>query len=144
MSAAGILIVVIVAWFGLGLANGLVAIPISRTRPHLARALGYTSVFVGLISSLGALSGAGGSPISVLPLMTALMPIAAGSAAIALANKRLRSLWTESHWIRCVRCGYDLHGLAEPRCPECGKEFPEEWLAINRTPEPPRSDHPAE
>ena len=23
---------------------------------------------------------------------------------------------------RCVSCGYDLHGLPEPRCPECGNE----------------------
>jgi len=38
------------------------------------------------------------------------------------------------HWIdrvilidrlafRCTRCGYDLRGLREPRCPECGTEF---------------------
>lgn len=25
--------------------------------------------------------------------------------------------------IACPRCGYDLRGLAEPRCPECGLEF---------------------
>ena len=24
---------------------------------------------------------------------------------------------------RCIRCGYDLHGLTEPRCPECGTPF---------------------
>ncbi len=24
---------------------------------------------------------------------------------------------------RCVRCGYNLHGLTEPRCPECGTRF---------------------
>ncbi len=23
----------------------------------------------------------------------------------------------------CITCGYDLHGLPEPRCPECGREF---------------------
>jgi len=23
----------------------------------------------------------------------------------------------------CVRCGYLLHGLSEPRCPECGTPF---------------------
>jgi len=23
----------------------------------------------------------------------------------------------------CVECGYDLAGLSEPRCPECGKAF---------------------
>ena len=30
--------------------------------------------------------------------------------------------------IRCVRCGYDLRWLAEPRCPECGTEFDPELL----------------
>ena len=25
--------------------------------------------------------------------------------------------------LRCQHCGYSLHGLAEPRCPECGRPF---------------------
>jgi hypothetical protein len=25
--------------------------------------------------------------------------------------------------IRCLTCGYDLRGLPEPRCPECGRGF---------------------
>lgn len=25
----------------------------------------------------------------------------------------------------CLKCGYDLRGLPEPRCPECGTEFQE-------------------
>ena len=32
-----------------------------------------------------------------------------------------RFVWHRSG--RCVRCGYNLHGLIEPRCPECGNEF---------------------
>ena len=28
--------------------------------------------------------------------------------------------------VGCARCGYDLRGLAEPRCPACGLEF--EWF----------------
>ena len=23
----------------------------------------------------------------------------------------------------CTNCGYDIHGLPEPRCPECGQPF---------------------
>ena len=33
----------------------------------------------------------------------------------------------------CVRCGYDLRGLPEPRCPECGTPF--EQLKIFIPPE---------
>jgi len=29
----------------------------------------------------------------------------------------------ERHGFRCQRCGYDLQGQVEPRCPECGREF---------------------
>lgn len=25
--------------------------------------------------------------------------------------------------MRCKQCGYDLHGLSERRCPECGRRF---------------------
>ncbi len=32
----------------------------------------------------------------------------------------LRMLQAEN---RCTRCGYDLRGLTEPRCPECGTPF---------------------
>jgi len=28
----------------------------------------------------------------------------------------------------CVRCGYDLRGQIEPRCPECGSAFDERFL----------------
>ncbi len=36
---------------------------------------------------------------------------------IARASRRLQN--------RCVKCGYDLCGLPEPRCPECGTGFQE-------------------
>src|SRR5688572_30737559 len=29
----------------------------------------------------------------------------------------------EQIYARCLRCGYQLHGLPEPRCPECGNDF---------------------
>ncbi|MBN1347708.1 MAG: hypothetical protein JXQ73_33785 [Phycisphaerae bacterium] len=28
----------------------------------------------------------------------------------------------------CIRCGYDLRGQTEPRCPECGTPFAEGLL----------------
>lgn len=32
----------------------------------------------------------------------------------------------------CVNCGYDLRGLEEPRCPECGEAFDPALTAIAR------------
>lgn len=34
----------------------------------------------------------------------------------------------ESPWLRCPVCRYDLRGLAENRCPECGTAFDAEYL----------------
>ena len=31
----------------------------------------------------------------------------------------------------CLPCGYNLHGLTEPRCPECGTPFDEQLLNKN-------------
>lgn len=39
--------------------------------------------------------------------------------------------------VECVRCGYNLRGLAQPRCPECGLEF--EWADLF---DPARRRHP--
>ena len=30
----------------------------------------------------------------------------------------------------CVRCGYNLTGLPEPRCPECGEAFERKGDAV--------------
>lgn len=29
---------------------------------------------------------------------------------------------------RCTQCGYDLHGIGSPTCPECGHEIPEKEM----------------
>ncbi len=49
--------------------------------------------------------------------------IASGAlAAILFLSPRVRSWWRVRH-NRCVRCGYSLVGLHDPRCPECGTQF---------------------
>lgn len=40
------------------------------------------------------------------------------SMAVTISLKRRR----HKHGV-CTRCGYDLRGLPEPRCPECGLPF---------------------
>ena len=46
-------------------------------------------------------------------------------------GRRVPASWVEiiGPTLSCVRCGYSLVGLQEPRCPECGLEFPTSWLA---------------
>jgi hypothetical protein len=54
-------------------------------------------------------------------LPTVLLLIAP-SVALVRGPWRRRRRHRRGH---CLRCGYDLTGLAEPRCPECGRAF--EW-----------------
>jgi hypothetical protein len=53
------------------------------------------------------------------PIIFWLVPYAALSGVVFLRN-RYRPIYPPGH---CGRCGYDLQGLPEPRCPECGKPF---------------------
>jgi hypothetical protein len=39
------------------------------------------------------------------------------------ACRRMERQLQDPLWPRCVRCGYSLRGLTEPRCPECGTPF---------------------
>lgn len=44
--------------------------------------------------------------------------IASGSAAMSAPD------WSLVHFdVGCARCGHDLHGQTEPKCPACGLEF---------------------
>ena len=52
--------------------------------------------------------------LSVLGILA--MPLWA--MALRLARRRFRHARE-----LCVGCGYNLHGLTEPRCPECGTPF---------------------
>lgn len=54
------------------------------------------------------------------------MIIAAGMLNYILFD---RAVVHERAGFRCRRCGYDLQGQVEPRCPECGSEFDRAELA---------------
>ncbi len=41
-------------------------------------------------------------------------------SAVVFVRNRYRPVYPTGH---CAKCGYDLQGLPEPRCPECGKPF---------------------
>lgn len=40
---------------------------------------------------------------------------------------------------RCGQCGYLLHGVEQPRCPECSAPFPESWLVFTAKGDPTAS-----
>jgi hypothetical protein len=62
-------------------------------------------------------------PFWVPPL---LFLIVAGVPLLWFVQRRYRRIRRG----QCVRCGYDLTGLVEPRCPECGRAilFPRGWF----------------
>ena len=57
-----------------------------------------------------------GAPFWALACVMVIWP------ASALISGPLRR-WRRRRHGHCAKCGYDLHGLTEPRCPECGREF---------------------
>lgn len=61
-------------------------------------------------------------PVWVFILMFAIKPIWS-----FIAWRRRRKLTSDGHQV-CASCGYDLHGIENNRCPECGEGF---------TPSPP-------
>ncbi len=53
-------------------------------------------------------------------------PMAVPALLIGVTFWHHRLYWSKKKWLqggRCSDCGYLLHGLVEPRCPECGTTF---------------------
>ncbi len=60
-------------------------------------------------------------PTGVQPIgMTANTSIYAAGWFLLLAAPRGLRCWRRSHRGLCARCGYDLHGVHDNCCPECG------------------------
>lgn len=38
--------------------------------------------------------------------------------------------------LACMCCGYSLYGATTNRCPECGEQFPVEWLKVTQAGDP--------
>lgn len=49
--------------------------------------------------------------------------LGAGVGVVHYAIRRRRAAWRCRRRTKCASCGYELRGLSEPRCPECGKSF---------------------
>lgn len=95
--------------------------------PTLVVLLGFSRPRVGTIVG-GALLAAlawlvanlivrSGRPLPLAALLLLVAPTAA-LLAIRVSGARMRS---DAH--HCRACGYPLHGLRHPRCPECGTPF---------------------
>jgi len=61
------------------------------------------------------------------------------ACATPLTVRAWRSAPVKRHPMMCVKCGYLLYGLSEPRCPECGTPFDPKLLV----PQTPSSQGPA-
>ncbi len=46
-----------------------------------------------------------------------------GMLGVVLGHRINQAMRAELQPPRCLKCGYPLHGLPEPRCPECGTAF---------------------
>jgi hypothetical protein len=94
-------------WFAVKVCRSTALVPPApASRPGNAGLTGFDSLALKLLTSFAA---------------AVLVSVAA--AAVALwyyrrTGQRIRRL--EGH---CATCGYDLRGLPEPRCPECGSPF---------------------
>jgi hypothetical protein len=58
--------------------------------------------------------------LTVLSLLDLLPPFA---VAILMFSKLYRRRLRDTEYLRCLKCGYILKGLSEPRCPECGERI---------------------
>ena len=75
-------------------------------------------------------AGAASSGVSAMPWALPVVYFAMCTAVITFPLARRNSLRRHlRQWLIdegtpiCINCGYDLHGLSEARCPECGAEF---------------------
>ncbi len=74
-------------------------------------------------------------PPWVAYVLVALMMVGLVTWAVSLTTGRirreLRQQLIDAGFAICGPCGYDLRGLTEPRCPECGAPFDERLLKKN-------------
>ena len=113
----------IVAFFGwlAFVGVGVLSLLLSAFHPDLARPLGIGSLVVTVpIAVLGFFLMNFAAP-SFVESMVLLFSAAPGAIGLSVARHRGAGKLRDPN--RCTECDYELGGLREPRCPECGTPF---------------------
>jgi hypothetical protein len=70
---------------------------------------------------------------STYPLLAAIGLLLLGGCFLLLPTTLLLVPQLRPNPLRCRKCGYNLTGLPEPRCPECGEPFDRALLNRGRS-----------
>jgi len=110
----------ILVYLIVSVAASIIVYPLFFERPVVALLLATIVPPLGCHLLLYALAG----NVGFLPLTLAVMMIFNFLSApyIGLMSYEVRQERRRRRGL-CVACGYNLRGLPEPRCPECGREF---------------------
>ncbi len=88
---------------------------------QVGRTMGWLGIaIISTIAALMVLSVPRGKMLAAIPftVLLAASPVISCGLAI-ICNKEIR----KPEHPACAECGYNLTGLVEARCPECGKPF---------------------
>ena len=81
----------------------------------------FSLAYIAIPDLCGAMDPTIGWPSAVLVAYEGLaIPLTLGAGFIGRRLRKKRQAFTDGH-PHCARCGYDLTGLPERRCPECGE-----------------------
>jgi hypothetical protein len=120
--AQGILPAVVLSWVAYVLGLSLCSWPLRRYAT--AWRVGFAGWCIGGLLGFALASPWPPDRVHIASLVLSLVWFGGTSIAVLSAlvwlHNRYRPPLRAGH---CVRCGYDLRGLADPRCPECGTPF---------------------
>ena len=65
----------------------------------------------------------GSNMVSYFNPITLLLSLSTVASLGGLVMACIKHVEEDTEHLRCLKCGYILKGLSEPRCPECGKQI---------------------
>jgi hypothetical protein len=113
------------------LAGSFISAFMASSQQKILAVLGCSTVVVGLGGfGLAILMGQPGERAPGAWCGVYLVPL--GMLACMVASLLSLFLRSPKDSFTCRKCGYDIRGLPEPRCPECGTPFDPKWLQKDR------------